>query len=331
MKRLLTTTILMCVLFTGCVSQENEVEDRDGFPYKPLKGVSLSPQSFESEDFANFFEKAQQAGRIIMWAGDWNELTLENGGPKVVTELASVYDYTPLVVVQFFTQSDGQLLRPLDAETHKTYIKSARSFAETYHPEYFAVGIEVNILYEKSPQDFEDFVTLYSEVYDAIKEESPTTKVFTIFQLERMKGLHGGLFGGKNDPDNNQWWLLDKFPKTDIAAFTTYPGLIYKNPSDIPSDYYTESSLYTKKIVSFTEIGWHSTADIPGWESSESEQAEFVVTFFTLTRNVNVELMIWSFLYDQNGPEPFRSMGLYDKDGNAKLAWDAWISEIETI
>lgn len=327
MKRLLIT-LLMCVVI-GCMNQENGIENTDEFPQKPLKGVSLSPRSFESEDFTRFFEKAQQAGKIISWAGDWNELTMENGGPKVVTELASVYDCIPFVIVQFFTQSNGQLLRPLNAETREKYIISALSFVETYHPHYFALGIEVNVLYEKSPQDFEDFVTFYSEVYDAIKKESPTTKVFTIFQLERMKGLHGGLFGGENDFANQQWWLLDKFPKVDIAAFTTYPGFIYTNPSYIPVDYYSEINLYTKKPVAFTEIGWHSTADIPGWESSEFEQAEFVEILFRLTKNMDIELMIWSFLYDQGISEPFKSMGLYDKDGNAKRAWNAWIREIE--
>ena len=328
MKRLLIT-LLISVILLGCLNQENVTENTDEFPQKPLKGVSLSPRSFESEDFTKFFETAQQAGKIISWAGDWNELTMENGGPRVVTELASVYDYIPFVIVHFFTQSTGELIRPLNAETREKYLMSALSFVETYHPHYLALGIEVNVLYEKSPEDFEDFVTFYSEVYDAIKEESPTTKVFTIFQLERMKGLHGGLFGGENDPDNEQWWLLDKFPKGDIAAFTTYPGLIYKNPSDIPSDYYSEISLYTRKPVAFTEIGWHSTADIPGWESSESEQAEFVEIFFTLTGNMDIELMIWSFLYDQGITEPFKSMGFYDKDGNAKLAWNAWIKKIQ--
>ncbi|MBU7019017.1 MAG: hypothetical protein HXS44_16020 [Theionarchaea archaeon] len=328
MKRLLIT-ILMSIVLLGCINQENEIENRDEFPQEPMKGVSLSPRSFESEDFTRFFEIAQQAGKIISWAGDWNELTMENGGPRVVTELASVYDYVPLVIVQFFTQSTGKLIRPLSAENREKYTMSALSFVKTYHPQYFALGIEVNVLYEKSPQDFEDFVTFYSEVYDAIKKESPITKVFTIFQLERMKGLHGGLFGGENDPDNEQWTLLDKFPKVDIAAFTTYPGLIYKNPSDIPADYYTEISLYTRKPVAFTEIGWHSTAAIPGWESSEYEQREFVEIFFTLTKNMNIELMIWSFLYDQGISEPFWSMGFYDKDGNAKPAWDAWIKGTE--
>ncbi len=140
-----------------------------------------------------------------------------------------------------------------------------------------------------------------------------------------MKGLSGGLFGGENNPNKAQWHLLDKFSKSDIIAFTTYPGLIYKNPSDIPLDYYTEIKSQTSKSIAFTEIGWHSS-DIPaGWESSEAEQAEFVSKFFQLTAGLDREMVIWSFLYDQATIEPFASMGLRQNDGAARLSWEEWL------
>lgn len=141
-----------------------------------------------------------------------------------------------------------------------------------------------------------------------------------------MKGLSGGLFGGINDPTKSQWSLLDRFPKSDIIAFTTYPGLIYENPSEIPADYYSEIKSHTVKPIAFTEIGWHSGTGPTGWESSDAEQAGFVTTFFSLTEELNKELVIWSFLYDQDISEPFNSMGLRRSDGNAKPAWDSWVN-----
>jgi hypothetical protein len=168
-------------------------------------------------------------------------------------------------------------------------------------------------------------VDLYAEVYDEVKAVSPNTNVFTNFQLEKMKGLRGGLFGGTNDPDKAQWFLLDRF-KQDIVSFSTYPMLIYKSPSEIPSDYYDEKiTAHTSKPIAFTEIGWHSDDDIPGWESSGTEQAEFIETFFTLTRNLDMPIAIWSFMFDQDIPDPFKHTGLIHNDGTAKPAWDAWI------
>lgn len=319
------------ILVSGCGQQQGqqptEQPPEAEQPSGTLKGVSLSPRSFQPDDFTDFFDKAKQTGEIVMWAGDWMELSDTSGsGPTVVAELASTYNYIPLIEAQFFTQSSGQLVRPLDHTTKQIYINNAADFAEKYKPMYLGFGIEVNVLYEKSPEDFDEFVRFYSEVYDAVKAKSPNTKVFTVFQLERMKGLHGGLFGGTNDPTNAQWSLLNRF-KSDIIAFTTYPGLIYKDPSEIPVDYYAEIKSHAAKAIAFTEIGWHSDASPAGWESSDAEQADFVATFFSLTRDLNKELVIWSFMYDPDIFEPFKSMGLRRRsDGTAKPAWDEWIN-----
>ncbi|MFH1221985.1 MAG: hypothetical protein V1492_02780 [Candidatus Micrarchaeota archaeon] len=323
--------MIAVLLFSGCINPGNPGANttnnhtNNTQPVAMLKGVSLSPKSFQAADFTDFFSKAKQAGNAVSWAGDWNEPGKEQGGPAVVAGLATTYSYTPIIELQFFTQSDGKLLRPLDDANKAAYKSSAVAFAEKYKPKYLGIGIEVNTLYEKSPEDFNNFVQFYSEVYDAVKAKSPNTKVFTVFQLEKMKGMNGGLFGGQNDASKAEWSLLDKFPKSDVVAFTTYPDLIYKNPSDIPADYYSEIKLHTSKPIIFTEVGWHSAASPAGWESSDAEQAEFVGKFFTLTKDLNKEMVIWSFLYDQNTIEPFNSMGLYSSDGTAKSAWSKWI------
>ncbi len=326
---------LLILSISGCDQQQEkkieEIYSSKTNPTEMLTGVSLSPKSFQAKDFTDFFEQTKETGKVVMWAGDWNELSnIQGGGPVVVASLSQTYKYIPVIELQFFTQSDGKFLRPLDDVTKQNYKNSLIAFIEKYKPEYLGMGIEVNTLYEKSPADFDTFSQFFSEVYDIVKANSPNTKVFTIFQLEKMKGLNGGLFGGTNDPNKAQWFLLDKFPKSDIIAFTTYPGLIYKNPSDIPSNYYAEIKTHTSKAIAFTEIGWHSDASPAGWESSEEEQAEFVAVFFDLSRDLNKELIIWSFMYDQDTFEPFNSMGLRrGDDGTAKLAWKEWLNLIK--
>lgn len=326
--------VLILVLASSLKNKKNESNKIDSAPtanntnqdnakLKLLKGITLTPKSFDPQDFKKFFSEANEAGSIISWSGDWQELSNQNGGPKVITELSSTYKYTPLVEVQFFTQSTGKLLRPLDEKTKQEYRNSAINFIKKYKPKYFAIGIEINTLYEKFSQDFNEFATFYNEVYDSLKSESPNTNVFTIFQLEKMKGLNGGLFGGENDKNNNQWFLMDKF-KSDLAAFTTYPSLIYKDPSDIPPDYYSEIKSHTSKRIAFTEIGWHSAPSPIGWESSQNKQSQFISIFFNLTKNLNKEMSIWSFLYDQKTMEPFNSMGLFENNGNPKKSWSAW-------
>jgi hypothetical protein len=295
---------------------------------KQLVGVSLSPRSFQPADFTDFFAKAKQAGTMVSWAGDWQELSVEGSGANSVAMLAATYGYTPVLELQFFSQATGKLLQPLDSTTTQAYIASAVAAVEKYKLKYLGIGIEVNILAAKSPADFDKFVQLFQDVYAAVKAKSPSTKVFTVFQLEVMKGLNGGLFGGVNDSSKSQWALLDHFPQSDILAFTTYPGLIYGSPSDIPTGYYDDIRTHTSKPIAFTEIGWQSSASPAGWESSEAEQMDFVNRFFAQTETVKPGFRIWSFLYDQAAPVPFNSMGLYRADGSPKPAWDAWISKI---
>ena len=322
---LLLGATCIALLTLGCITENGE-RDLDPDPPRPLKGVSLTPRSSDPEDFTGFFEKAVRAGDVVSWVGDWGEFEKEDGGaPRVISGLAPTHGFIPLVVAQFFTQPSGRLLRPLTPETRESYIRLAAKFAGEFQPEYLGLGVEVNVLYEKSPSDFDGFVSLFSDACDEVRAISPGTKVFTVFQLERMKGLNGGLFGGTNDPSLSQWHLLDLFGKSDLFAFTTYPGLVHRSPELIPTGYYSEISSYTEKPVAFTEIGWHSKPSPTGWESSEEEQAEFIGTFFDLTGELDCEFLIWSFLYDPDAAEPFDSMGLCSRDGRDRPAWHAWI------
>jgi hypothetical protein len=323
--------LVLGIVIAGCAAKESTpapapspVPEAHG----PLKGVSLSPRSFSQEDFTDFFTKAKQAGDIVAWYGDWLDLGKEPSAPHVVAELAPKYNLTPLVVVTLFDQQSEKLLRPLDETNKRLYKDSAVSFVSKYRPQYFGMGIESNLLYDVSPQDFDAFVAFYNEVYSAIKYVSPSTKVFTVFQLEKMKGLYGGLFGG---PESVQpkWELIDRF-STDIVAFTTYPCLVFQSPSDIPDDYYSGIPNQVSKPIAFTEIGWYSSQHIPGWESSEAEQAEFVSRFFTLTNSLDAEFFIWSFLYDPVVSFPFSDMGLFSSKGE-KQAWDVWVEEKDNV
>ena len=318
MNRFLIPLLIILILIPGCTKQKAE-EPTTGEPLGILKGVSLSPRSSSAEDFAGFFQEAVQAGDIVMWAGDWNELSIDQGSPKVVMGLASTYGYIPLIEVTI--HSNGKLIRPLNADNLQIYRSRVLAFTDDYKPRYLGLGIEINSLYVKSPTDFERFVLFYDEVYDTVKKVSPDTQVFTVFQLELMKGL--SMWG--IEENEAHWDLIDRF-KSDLVAFTTYPGLFYLDPSSIPVDHYTEIRAYTTKPIAFTEIGWHSEASPKGWESSEQEQAEFVDTFFRLTNGLDMKIEIWSFMYDPVTIEPFRSMGLRRGDGTARPVWNAWLA-----
>ena len=293
-------------------------------PPATLRGVAVTPRSYTEGDFAAFFTKAKQAGDVVTWSGDWAELSGPSGGPYVVAELAAANNLEIVAIAQFFTQSTGELFRPLNDSVKQIYVEGAVAFADKYEPSYMGFGIEINALHEVSPADYDAFMTFFPEVAAAVRATSPETRVFTVFQFERLRGQRGGLFGSENDPAVNNWALLGDFPDADLLAFTTYPCIIYKDPAEVPADYYSEITLHTSKPLIFTEAGWFRTG-FEGWESSSEEQARFVALYKTKTEPLEPELLIWSFLYDQDAPQPFTTMGLLRKDDLTSLAWEAWL------
>jgi hypothetical protein len=311
---------LMIILLSGSCNQV--VEEGGRKPQQTserlLRGVSLSPRSFEGSDFSEFMERVRDSQDVLMWAGDWIELS-KDGAPFTVSDLAGQYGYIPIIEVGHYNQGSGELSRPFDDKNRQIYLQSALDFVVKYQPAYFGMGVEINVLAQKNPGAFEEFVPFYNEVYDAIKAVSPGTKVFTVYQLEKIKGLTMW----ELDESAPDWEMIDLFD-ADIVAFTTYPGLFYRDVSDIPDDHYTEIKNHTSKPIAFTEIGWHSVASPAGWESSEAEQAEFIYKFFDLTRDLDLEVAVWSFMYDLEVFQPFDSMGLIDRDGNEKAGWEAW-------
>lgn len=313
--------LTLCLLLAGC----SELIDDEPAKAVSLRGVSLSPRSYVADDFVEFLERADEAGEILTWAGDWIQLGDSTAAPRVVAEIAADYNLRAMILSNFFAPDDS-LLRPFNDSTRAIYLQFAADFAFRWEPPYMGFGNEINFLHENLPQEFDEWVAFFPQVYDAVKAASPSTKVFTVFQLERMKGLRGGLFGGVNDTTDHDWGLLDRFPQSDYAAFTTYPGLIYRTPGEIPADYYTSFvSSQTSKPVIFIETGWHVNAEPVGWEGSEAEQAEFVTTFFARLEPLAPQIVIWSFVYDQPTSLPFNSMGLRRADGTARPAWDAWL------
>lgn len=298
-------------------------------PETTLKGVSLSPKTFNSGDYLNFFTLAQEAGQILTWVGAWQEFGNKKSAPYQLQKTSQ--DHHLLLIAITSPEEEGaagleKKISKLDTSAKEKYANLAAEFAKSVKPAYLGLGVEVNRIYTGSAQDFNDFSELFSQAALLVKKISPTTKVFVNFQLEQMKGLNGGLFGKENDSTQNQWGLLAKFPDADLITFTSYPGLIYKDPGEIPADYYQEIAAKTDKPVAFSEIGWSAQTEAAGWETTEEEQARFVTRFFELTGKLNPKFIVWPFVYDPAAAKPFSSVGLITKDDHQRKAWQTWIS-----
>jgi hypothetical protein len=181
------------------------------------------------------------------------------------------------------------------------------------NPDYLTLGLEVNTYYNSNPADFENFVSLYNETYDLVKQ--PGMKIAPSFQWDEVK-------------HNSEYVVFDYFKdKSDYMGLSTYPRVNYATPQDIPIDYYSSISQYTNKPIVITESGWPT--DSTAFPSSEEAQAEFLDFLLTEMDQLNTELVVWWFMHDWEyggypGSDFFKSMGLLKSDGLAKQAWSIW-------
>ena len=344
-KRIILLIIIM--LFTACIAliivailaaqkvkapeasnvlsyPESFVEDK----YTPTIGVTFSPKTTESSDFLQFFTKATEASNVIGWYGDILQLNDLRQAPYSITDISKQNKLDTLAIVNYYSQGEKAVLRPLQENKDK-YLAGMAQYVSKYNPKYFGIGIEVNWMYRDNPDLFNEFVGFFNEAAEKLKVISPNTKIFTVFQLEQMKGLQGGLYAKTNN-EPVQWDLINRFPKADVIAFTSYPGLIYKTPGDIPTDYYTSISQNVLKPVIFTEIGWSRTTVASGWISSPERQAEFINRFFNLTKDIKPDVVIWSFLYDPPSFNlAFNTMGLLNDNDETSPGLTAWKNHLQ--
>jgi len=206
-----------------------------------------------------------------------------------------------------------------DPAFRRRWLEHVLRIAREFRPAYFSLGNEIDSFYHYGPaqqHDFDNYATLVTESYDAVKAVSPQTRVMVIFRYEEMVARKGFDLIKKFDPK-----------KMDLFGFTTYPDLQkFASPAAIPRDYYRPiAERVGQAPVAFTEIAWPT---VPGDAQGETHQAEFLRWFLQETKTMNLEMVIWPFLHDLAPAEKkaIRSsyLGLFDYYGRPKQAWSLW-------
>jgi hypothetical protein len=237
---------------------------------------SFAPTGGSVGVYTNWYDSADKAGAV----------------PLVVPATIAAsrkYAFGP-VIVAFGVAKDagnGRVVSTVNwsSPERERFLEMVTAVARDYGPEFIALGVEVNRLWASDPVAFEGFVKGYADAQAAIKKVAPSTKVFTVFQLELLRGGAYLTTGQRSSPA--QWDLVARFgDKLDLVGFTTYPFLQYASPAEVPADYYTSVAQRLGRSFAFTEIGWPSArpASIPAaYAATPADQAAFVERFFTLT------------------------------------------------
>lgn len=316
--------------------------DTDAAPRSFQLGVSSLPVEATEDSYAESFALAGRLGEVILIqrAPPWADFV--PGGTvsprterltRIERDLARQNDLRLLLAIDPTSPADrGQLagLPPSlvgrdfsDKDVRASFIAYSKYMALNYKPAYIALGVEVDLFYaRRGAGAFRNFVSLYFEAYDAIKEVSPNTLVFPTFQYENILGILGG-----GPPEQPAWSLVDGFqPKLDLLAISTFPGSAFKNLGDLPSGFYDELADHGDKPVVFFSAGWASQQ---GGIDDDTSQFAYLYRLFAAADSLRSPFVIWFVARDpeispDQGLGPLARMGLYDAFGNPKVALKLW-------
>lgn len=211
-----------------------------------------------------------------------------------------------------------------------------------FHPRYLSLASEINTYADSHPDDFLNFVSLYHEIYGAIKAESPDTQVFVTFQWDDLNNaIPFDLTGGERY--QTKWEQIEIFePNLDVWAISSYPFVAFDSSADIPPDYYTPLLTRTDKPLAVAEGGVNSRA-IGQFKGTPQDQVDYLNA---IQAQLGERLTFWIYLIlndingeayrdflAKNGMETtadtilwFAAVGLREIDGTPKRALQVWDS-----
>ena len=352
-RPLLLLPVLVMTLLIGC--REERAEPTDFVPEPRatvgtarsfLLGFSSLPGDLTEESYLGTYDLAANHGEALLiqrppaWedflpgasvSRDLRDQTLaeqraaELRGLRLVYVL-DVFDPAARERLQGLPASHaGQTLA--DVDLRQALRADALFVARNVQPAYLVIGHEVNVTFEHNPTAYQQFVETYTEIYDALREAAPNTRVLTSFQYEELLGVIPWL-----PPHTARWELLDDFEgRLDVLGITTYPSFAFAVARKVEPFYYRQIRDHTDLPIAFVSVGYASGTGREGINSSTpAEQRRYLQRLFEDADRLGSPLLIWLLAQDLSyatGPpeDLVASLGLMDIDGVPKEAWPVWL------
>lgn len=224
------------------------------------------------------------------------------------------------------------------------FINHCRRMIREFKPDYFAYGVEVNMLAITNPKAFQKYLVMLKEVYRVLKRENPKLPVFLTFQIDFYHVL----------VEKQRQAILQLLPYTDYLAVSSYPYMKSFNQDNLPRDWFSQvAELAPGKPFAIAETGYAAQDVVmrkgaprvrKDVHRSGSEEAQTWYTRFVLeeSQRLNATFVVWFFAQDfdahieqaeKNGERKLESAkiwqhsGMVDRDGRNRTSlqvWDEW-------
>jgi hypothetical protein len=337
--------VVALAMLAGCRDGGKDAAAPSGPPRSFLMGLSSLPRELNVDAYAKAIKFAgNNADIVLVQRGvPWDDFL---PGHQVSDELtrntASERDslgHTKARVFFTIDPTDSATGRdriaglPADMEgrgfgddgVRAAFVSYAEYVARNYKPDYLALGVEMNLYYERNKGDFENYRSLVADAYARVKALSPKTQITVTFQYEDLQALLP-----RDDAHFASWQLVRAFdPDIDFIAISTYPGLAYSSAADIPADYYSQLTAFTDKPIAIAEMGYASSTQGTSAPRTENDQAAFLGRALRDAQDLHMKFAVWYAIWDpvyaRDTPFAiFQSIGLLRSDETEKLAWPVW-------
>lgn len=344
-RSVISAVCIVAIALVACDSGSGDVDPPatgDGRPM--MLGFSSLPRELNSDSYEATIEFAGDHGEIVLIQRNlpWADFVPGGSlGDDVAEQTDSERDAVrdaDLALFFAIDPTDGATGRDRlnalpenmigrrfdDPDVRAAFRAYAEYVAHNYEPEYLALGVEMNLYYEKNEDDWQNFLSLYRETYAAVKAASPDTQITVTMQYEDLQGILP-----REDTHFVDWQLLRQFDPIDFVGISTYPGFAFDDAAAIPDDYYRQLTAFTDKPIAIAEMGYASRAQPGVIHGSEEQQAAFLERALADAEELAMPFAIWFAIWDPayaRGTEfgAFEHVGLLRTDDTQKPAWSSW-------
>lgn len=366
MKKYLLITLQSFFVFTllpGCSKEEptnpNTLSERNFF-----MGFTPFPYDISSEAVDYVYTKLETDADIIAHHFDdgvpWVEAFADTDfHPNIITDWQYRLSRTPATHKKYvsitpisinrdalapYKAEEGNLPLPVPWDTisfNHPYVKQAflnycNHVVEFFNPDYFVIGIEVNLLMKLHPDLWNSYFELHKYVYQQIKFAHPDLPVFVSFT-----GMD--LIPEYSDADQikQQQALNDMMPYIDIFGISVYPYISSLLTDPVPTNLFDRIFSNSSKPVAICETGYQAdTISVEGGNviinGTPELQNNYISYLLNKAQDYDVEFVINFVLRDYDAlwmaigsPDDFRILwkdnGLYDENGIPRIAHQTWM------
>jgi hypothetical protein len=223
-----------------------------------------------------------------------------------------------------------------DAAVMGAYLAYCRRAIDFFKPDYLAIGIEVNEIFQAGPDKWRGYAVLHKHVYTELKKDHKDLPIFASFTLHGMLNVSGG------DRDRMLAAFREIMPANDLVAVSFYP-FVRNGTTDIDGylKWLTDNfDRYDKPyaVVETGEAAGHLELPKSGVviDGTPQKQEKYVKSLLAFADSHRAVFVIW-FLHRDYGalwekikgtaPEAFmawRDCGLLDGNGTPRPAYKIW-------